>query len=109
MRLRPKPEYPNVRCAWGHPDQPGYAVCTHVVNGDPTASVSRPTPTKLGSVCCNRPAGEHKSADLILCCAPCAERRGYLTIAALPQAENLPPLANGGLSPTHPQHKKESS
>jgi hypothetical protein len=82
MNPRSAPVYPNVRCSYGHPEAPGYAVCKHiVVDHAPVASVAPANRSRLGSVCCNRAAKDHRASDLVLVCGQCASRRGYLTVA----------------------------
>jgi hypothetical protein len=82
MRRR-EPVYPNVRCGFGHPDEPGYIVCVHVTQGAPIAHLEEPTSSRLGVVCCSacfqtQPHAREK--DLLLTCATCVRSHGWDTM-----------------------------
>jgi hypothetical protein len=75
--MKNDPKYPFVRCD-AHPgeDEPGYAVCQHVLNGAPVAHYKLANPERLGEVLCapcgaewNRPGRVFDVKLLILCCA----------------------------------------
>ena len=78
-RRKPAPRYPNVRCGSGHPDAPGYAVCIHVLAGEPPDPrfYSPPEPNRLGIVSCMRKPSDHADDDLKLVCAACVRLRGW--------------------------------
>lgn len=71
-----RPAYPMVRCGRGHKDEPGYAVCVHVMNeGVTPAKVDLATNTSLGIIKCAR---SHVQGEIMLCCASCVRRAGWL-------------------------------
>jgi hypothetical protein len=74
-----RPVFPNVRCGFGHPDEPGYAVCSHVVNdGASVARVIEPSPSTMGQISCERKG--HGPGDIWLVCATCVRSKGWVII-----------------------------
>lgn len=75
---RPEPTYPNVRCAHGHPDEPGYVVCRHIVfAGENPVHIVLATPTACGEILC----GAHHagtSDEFVAVCAACARGHKWL-------------------------------
>ena len=77
-----KPVYPNVRCGAGHPDEPGYVVCCHVLkDGDAIAGWSNPSSEKLGTLLCGR---GHQLGEILLVCATCVRAKGLLEKIPVP-------------------------
>ena len=74
---RAEPVYPNVRCGYGHPDEPGYIVCVHVTKGAAVRRIEAPTKQKLGIITCYRDLSEHPIEVMLLTCATCVRRNGW--------------------------------
>lgn len=77
------PAYPFVRCE-SHPgaDEPGYAVCKHVISGAPVASYTPATNRDLGTVICADCArqgvlGPQDPDQFTLCCARSVRDAGW--------------------------------
>jgi hypothetical protein len=69
------PSYPNVRCVSGHPDEPGYLVCKHVLRGERVGHFERVRPDRLGiAVCetCRSAEPSKRARSLILACRQCS-------------------------------------
>jgi hypothetical protein len=79
MRRR-EPVYPNVRCGFGHPDEPGYVVCVHVTKGAAVAHLEEPTPSELGVVCCAVCFATEEKKAFLLTCATCVRSHGWDTM-----------------------------
>jgi len=76
---KPKPVFPNVRCGVGHPDEPGYVICTHVIQGEKAKVVHPPMIDRLGEVLCSEER-KHLRSELKLCCATCARFRKFINV-----------------------------
>lgn len=70
------PVFPNVRCGAGHPDAPGYVVCTHVVCGTKPERTKKADSKSLGEIMCG--ADKHSNREMVLVCVRCCVIRGYL-------------------------------
>jgi|GEM_PF-2719014 len=72
------PEYPYVECGKpGHPLEPGYAVCIHVLSGAEAVEVEPASPEALGRIQCGECPAETVD-DFVLVCATCARERGWI-------------------------------
>lgn len=84
MALEQRPKYPIVRCD-DHPgqDEPGYAICVHVVAGKDVAHFRAATPEKLGEVLCSDciddkgPGFREDLKHLTLGCAHLVREQGW--------------------------------
>jgi hypothetical protein len=70
------PVMPNVRCPKGHPDAPGYVVCTHVVCGTKPERTIKATSKSMGEIMCG--ADKHSNREMVLVCVRCCVIAGYL-------------------------------
>ena len=73
--------YPNVACGRpGHPPEPGYIICVHVLAGRSLSEQVRATPEDLGRVVCSvcSASEEHDEDDFHLVCAVCARKHGWV-------------------------------
>ena len=79
--------YPFVECSHHPGPQRGYAICRHVIEGDPVAGVNDPSGDSIGEIYCRECAStpdEHKNLkDFKLVCEGCAADHGFLKGARL--------------------------
>lgn len=75
-------DYPNVICEKpGHPAEPGYVVCWHVLRaGAPVADVEPASRDQIGVIACAECSATHSlDPDRTECvCVHCAAERGWL-------------------------------
>ena len=83
-----KPKYPNVRCAVGHPDEPGYVLCIHVKwHGRRVEYFERARTDRLGvAVCeaCHSGVPQERAKHLLVVCRHCSGMLPALPSAATP-------------------------
>lgn len=72
------PKFPFVRCD-AHPgeDEPGYAVCQHVIDGAAVFHFERASETNLGTVICFQCRNCDHPEVLVLCCAHSVRDAGW--------------------------------
>ncbi len=77
-----KPVFPNVACDdhRGRPAAPGYAVCDHVIGGEPVDYYEPPTATSLGQILCANAKNGIKCdiEKAALLCPYCANEAGFI-------------------------------
>lgn len=81
-----KPVYPYVRCAKpGHADEPGFAVCKHIIQGAVVAHCAHPTPERLGELLCAACKATKPPLSIMrLCCAECARNQSWVNLIGAP-------------------------